>query len=721
MTDEKIYQELERIAAEIKSRPIITEYLEPAKHGGYCCIGENCTNGRGKNATGANLYRDNTRLHCHVCGGDFSNIDVIAHHLGLSTTGSDFIEILKFGCEHFGINADWNYNAYSGSKKEERPVHSDLSAGTHDAHDFRELELIRTDIATARTYLSNLPVFARRGLSLETLKHFGCGFLGNWTAPKIRLDGKNPLPSRRFIIPTSERHYLASAIDRDKVDKQWWKMHAGSKEIFNAAAVTADSSLIIVVEGEIDAMSIWQATDGKIPVIAIGGAAGKTWIDSFDLHLANSSTKPPMLIIFDDDEAGRKDAPVLRDELMRHGYPAVFDFLPPTENGQKQDANDILQKSGDKTLSDLIYTLLKTHENALQALQTAFGVLSSPKIPQNTSNVEHNIAINFQSESDFFLHDFEKNIARRQKFAQRKTGFSNLDTEDHQIFLPGVYILGGLPSIGKTTFAWQLLEQCADAGEHCLYISYEMGLDQLRAKTLARALWLRDRSTTLTAAQISIGGYNSTLLDILVERQKSVRDFRAVKLTTEGLNELLPSLERFCASLDKPPVIAIDYLQRMPFPERERRDGISNNVRRLKDFQLKTNSTIIALSSLNRDNYSMPVSFESFKETGEIEYSADVMWGLQLYCVNRATGKVIEDRLKFEEAKKESPRQIQLKCIKNREGNNYDCFFFYHSAHEHFEPCDEQDFDFDPPFNDKKPASTSGTSDADDFNGDSTI
>ena len=718
MTDEKIYQGLERIAAEIKSRPIITEYLEPAKHGGYCCIGETCTNGRGKNATGANLYRDNTRLHCHVCGGDFSNIDVIAHHLGLSTTGSDFIEILKFGCEHFGIGTNW-----FTTNKPPTPTTNQNP---------KESELIRADIAKAQTYLANLPKFARRGLSLETLQHFGCGFLDSWTAPKIRIEGKNPPSSRRFIIPTSERHYLASAIDRDKVDKQWWKMHAGAKEIFNVAAITTDSSTVIIVEGEIDAMSIWQATGGTIPVIAIGGAAGKTWIDALDQQIANSSKKPPMLIIFDDDNAGRKDAPVLRDELIRHGYPAVFDFLPPAENGQKQDANDVLLRHGEKTLSEFVRNALKTHENALQALQTALGVLlllpihgkNFPKTSQNASNVErisNIINIDFQSESDFFLHDFEKNIARRQQFAQRKTGFTNLDAENHQIFLPGVYILGGLPSIGKTTFAWQLLEQCADAEEHCLYISYEMGLDQLRSKTLARALWLRDRSTTLTSAQISIGGYNSTLLDIIAERKKSSRDFRAVKLTTEGLNELLPALEKFCASFDKPPIIAIDYLQRMPFPERERRDGISNNVRRLKDFQLKTNSTIIVLSSLNRDNYSMPVSFESFKETGEIEYSADVMWGLQLYCVNRATGKVIEDRLRFEEAKKESPRQIQLKCIKNREGNNYDCFFFYHSAHEHFEPCDEQDFTFEPPFDDKKPASTGGTSDIEDFNGGSTI
>ena len=681
MTNENNYPYLEQISSELKNRPIITDYLEPAKHGGFCCIGKNCTNGRGKDATGANLYKDNTRLHCHVCGGDFTNIDVIAHHLDLSTTGSDFIEILKHGCTYFGIYSDWS--DYS------RPA-SERTPSNHNTSDTNELELIRTDISAARNNLVNLPESARRGLSLKTLQHFGCGFLDNWSAPKSRIEGKNLYCSRRLIIPTSDYHYLASAVDRDKVDKRWWKMHAGNKEIFNVASVTSKSPCVVVVEGEIDAMSIWQATDGKIPVIAIGGAAGKSWIDSLDQQFSDIDTKPPMLILFDDDNAGRKDSPVLCDELIQHGYPAVFDFLPAIE-GRKLDANDILQHYGEEKLSELIRNFSKTYENALKSIQTTLRILS-PKMPVNRSNSTETIYIAFQNEADFFLHNFEETITRRRKFIGRKTGFSNLDTEDKQIFLPGVYILGGLPSIGKTTFAWQLLEQCADAGEHCLYISYEMSLDQLRAKTLARELWRRDKHTSLTAAQISMGGTSATLRNIIAERQQSTRDFRAVKLTFEGINELLPALDHFCASLDTPPIIAIDYLQRMPFSERERREGISNNIRALKDWQLKTNSTVIALSSLNRDNYSAPISFESFKETGEIEYSADVMWGLQLYCVNRASGKIIEDRLKFEEAKKESPRQMQLKCIKNREGNTYDCFFHYHSAHDHFEPCDEAEF-----------------------------
>ena len=673
--------DFKNIAEQIKARTIITAYLQPAKHGGYCCIAPNCNNGRGKDATGANLYKNNTRLHCHVCGGDFSNIDVIAYHLGISTTGKDFIEILKHGCNFFGIPFD-DGNNFS-------------STNFADSNE-KELVLIQADISAAKNNLQNLPQFARRGLSFETLRRFNCGFIDNWTAPKSRIDNKKISTSRRLIIPTSERHYLASAIDRDSVDKKYWKMHAGNKEIFNLDSVSADSSFVIVVEGEIDAMSIWQATAAKFPVIAIGGAAGKNWIHLLNLKFSADDKKPPMLILFDDDDTGRKDAPILRDELLQHGYPSAFGFLPSDENGKKMDANDFLQFYGEQKLAEIILNASQTLQNRLQYhSQPSMVVLpipyqNSPNFAVNSISSANTININFQNESDFFLRDFQENIERRKKFSGRKTGFDNID--NNQIFLPGVYILGGLPSIGKTTFAWQLLEQCADAGEHCLYISYEMSLIQLRSKSLARALWLREPTSTLTATQISMGGFNNSLAAIISQFQNSKRDFRAVKFTHERLSEVLPSLDAFCDSLDKPPIICIDYLQRIPFDSKERRDGISNNVRLLKDFQLKTDSTVIALSSLNRDNYSAPISFESFKETGEIEYSADVMWGLQLYCVNSSSGKIIDDRLRFEEAKKESPRKMQLKCVKNREGNIYDCCFYYFSAHEHFKPCNESDF-----------------------------
>ena len=70
-------------------------------------------------------------------------------------------------------------------------------------------------------------------------------------------------------------------------------------------------------------------------------------------------------------------------------------------------------------------------------------------------------------------------------------------------------------------------------------------------------------------------------------------------------------------------------------------------------------------------NYNTEISYESFKETGTIEYSADVIWGLQLLLSERTAASI-------EAAKKEIPRKIQLKCLKNRFGSNYDVGFLYY-------------------------------------------
>ena len=70
-----------------------------------------------------------------------------------------------------------------------------------------------------------------------------------------------------------------------------------------------------------------------------------------------------------------------------------------------------------------------------------------------------------------------------------------------------------------------------------------------------------------------------------------------------------------------------------------------------------------------------------------------VVLALQLNLMNNLKGcnDLSELRKRIEQAKKQQPRQINLKCLKNRQGTNYDCFFNYHSAHDYFEPCDRFD------------------------------
>ena len=298
----------------------------------------------------------------------------------------------------------------------------------------------------------------------------------------------------------------------------------------------------------------------------------------------------------------------------------------------------------------------------------------------------------FTASRDFFTNNFKNRIEEMKKFALRKTGFSNID--EQQIFSSGLYLIGGTPAAGKTTFAWQWAEQLSQRGEVCIFCSYEMSELELFTKSVARELFRSDPSTKLTAAEIRKGGWSNEVDTIVEARQKDTSDLRVLELQDETVDDLLKLLKPICTGKDKVTVF-IDYLQIIPSSKEGIKNGIDDTVRKLKVFQRATNTTFVVISSFNRNNYSQSVAFESFKESGGIEYSADVVFGLQLYAMNqiKCGSDVSTARKKIEEAKKQKPRQIQLKCLKNRQGNTYDCYFKYFSAHDCFEPCEEKDFE----------------------------
>lgn len=293
--------------------------------------------------------------------------------------------------------------------------------------------------------------------------------------------------------------------------------------------------------------------------------------------------------------------------------------------------------------------------------------------------------------SRFFKEKFGSKVREMREYASRKTGFANLDAE--QLFIPGLYVLGGLPALGKTTFAWQLLEQMARQGEKCLYCSYEMSEFELYTKSVARELFRRDKNTCLTSAKVRRGDETRILTEILTEFGELEIDFTVLEMKEQNIDELVYELRKYC--VEKAPVIVLDYLQIVPAKKSElsAKQGIDEIVRKLKNFQLETGATFIVISSFNRQNYGQQVAFESFKESGNIEYSADVVWGLQLYATRELKeGATNQNREIISKAKESNPRQVELKCLKNRQGKNYSCYFEYYPAVDTFEGCKEEDF-----------------------------
>ena len=101
---------------------------------------------------------------------------------------------------------------------------------------------------------------------------------------------------------------------------------------------------------------------------------------------------------------------------------------------------------------------------------------------------------------------------------------------------------------------------------------------------------------------------------------------------------------------------------------------------------------VIAISSVNRSSYLSPITLQSLKESGGLDYGADVVWALQPDIVfnfsDKDSTETRERKLREDEeiALSNGNRLIRLKCLKNRMGEKTDsCLFNYYPKLEFFE------------------------------------
>lgn len=295
------------------------------------------------------------------------------------------------------------------------------------------------------------------------------------------------------------------------------------------------------------------------------------------------------------------------------------------------------------------------------------------------------------------LPNFMTVLKKMNAVKNLKTGFQNID--ELQILLPGIYLIGAEPAIGKTDFVWQMLEQMARSGCKCIYASYEMDKVAMLRRLIARQLYNQNPFTPLTVSNlhenVEYPEHSKSIEKALATLHDQNLDLHILELYGQNVDSLIRLLSPLC-STDKPTVIAVDYLQNLASatnPENPK-IAVDECLRKLKSLQNDTGAILFLVSSFNRANYRIPVSYASFKESGACEYFAEAMWGLQLYAVNdiRSNDKAFEIDEKISNAFRMKPRQIQLRCIKNRNGNTYDAYFNYFSANSYFESCDITEF-----------------------------
>lgn len=289
------------------------------------------------------------------------------------------------------------------------------------------------------------------------------------------------------------------------------------------------------------------------------------------------------------------------------------------------------------------------------------------------------------------------------------TGFKNLDEAlgCGGLIRGRLYAIGAMSSLGKTTFALNIADNVASCGKDVLIFSLEMSTKELRTKSISRIMRKLNPTPAKTAIEIyelakNEGKWGKETRDIFNKAVNEYGGWVKHSRIIEGMGDM--GVQQIRNSLDDlqrigclPGLVIIDYLQILhPYNEKfNDKQNIDKNIMELKRISRDFNIVVIVISSFNRSNYLTEVSFESFKESGSIEYSCDVLMGLQLKVQEGDSEISNEEKSKkreaINEAKLAEPRKIQLVILKNRMYKAWTKIDFdYHTRYEWFEESKNQ-------------------------------
>ena len=300
-----------------------------------------------------------------------------------------------------------------------------------------------------------------------------------------------------------------------------------------------------------------------------------------------------------------------------------------------------------------------------------------------------NIAEYFQSRR------YQEDIAKFRQGAEVRTGFSKLDTMIGGGLYAGLYVIGAVPTLGKTTFCLQMADQIAEQRRPVLFFSMEQSRLELVSKSISRTARENNpgnQTKILTSLQIRRGETSPTIEDAMKIYSKNVSQYMNI---IEGnfettIDTIRDSVKRHIDRNATRPVVFVDYLQILQPAKKSRatdpRVMTDQNVTALKRISRDFEIPVIVVSSFNRMNYKQTVDYESFKETSGIEYTADVLLGMEYSVIAQLDGKKPnDDREKVNDAKTAAEREIILKCLKNRYGQSaFDITFKYYPKYDYF-------------------------------------
>lgn len=544
------------------------------------------------------------KVHCFACGADYDLFDLLALEENLPTPA----DALRRAGQLYGQGAARDKapqgeekRAETGRTEEQKPA---LPGGETDY------------IQRCAERAGDTPYFARRGLSPETVSRFRLGY--------------DP-DQECAVLPCGEEGYI-----RRSTDGKRYLNEKGQPSPLFQRRLLLEKEPVFLTEGTFDALS---AEELGFRAAALNGAGNR---EKAAEVLRRAPGTAHVLLLPDNDRAGEAWAAALEAE-----FPDIF-RCPPLPMGK--DLNELL------TLD---------REQAAAFLRDCLSDWEAAKPPAYET-----LSAAGQLEA---FRQYVRGQADRPVLA---TGFPRLDAALDGGLYEGLYVLGAVSSLGKTAFCMQIADQLARAGRDVLVFTLEMTAYELMARSISRETFQRDDTRGKRLAKTVRGVLDGRRRGSCTPQEQAHLEqaeacygdyaghlwFREGDHET-GLDFIRREVSRHIAETGTPPVVLVDYLQIIApvdvhFTDKQ---NLDRTVCALKKLSRAHGLTILAISSFNRENYNTEATMAAFKESGGIDYSADVLLGLQA----RGAGS---RAFNLDEEKRKDPRELELKILKNRSG-----------------------------------------------------
>lgn len=364
-----------------------------------------------------------------------------------------------------------------------------------------------------------------RGIAPTTIEELKIGY----QPAKIGFSGdSNPVSDffeNRIIIPIRNTEGTIVDLAGRTIDHREpkYKLLLGNEEVFFNEPALVDAEDVILCNSIFDVLVLYQE---RIPAICLQSVVGFKATHAIHLHGKR------VMVCLGNDEVGMRES--IRIEALLHEADIESYIVHLPEN--VRDIHDFFLRA-EEPLQQFVVLLNQTIEQAM---------------------IEP-VASDFRNVT-VYLEEYMKRF--RGLVSGVSTGFAALDQALLGGFRPGLYLLTGTSSSGKSMLLKQIADQMAHQQVPVIYVSYDLSAFELWSRSIARILGVEP-------SDVLNGHINP---DMIHEANQTYASLSQHLWTLEmpmdsTLSYMISLIEKIIMSLGRMPVVMIDHLEKILYSE----------------------------------------------------------------------------------------------------------------------------------------------------------